>query len=369
MKADVLRSRLEAAYHAYREALRSRDPRAFFAAVALPKADAEKVRADFQDLAEWMLETMADLGDATFVHAAESGGCLAGYYFLWSYPQIPDSQFLFLKTFVRVKGRWKLAMTLAADPTMHVPVEPGEDVVEKAWELIATQPFLHLRWPEWLEPVGEVREAVVVPAGEGAPAERLVVSDGVEAVGEVSGAAVASGPPAPERAVEGRTPLHAAAAAWRLEEVESLLAGGAECDAEDKERVTPLHLAAERGHRAVVERLLACEPRLRTRDTARGYSPLHCAVASGDEAIVALLLEHGADPDGNVIAGDTPLHLAARRGRLDLARRLVEGGASIYSLDRDGNRPVEAVPDAPADEAGRERVAALEQLLARGRSR
>lgn len=42
-------------------------------------------------------------------------------------------------------------------------------------------------------------------------------------------------------------------------------------------------------------------------------SPLHIACSHGDDAVLRLLLKHGADPLQTDRNGDTPLHLAAKR--------------------------------------------------------
>ena len=56
-------------------------------------------------------------------------------------------------------------------------------------------------------------------------------------------------------------------------------------------------------------------------------NPLVCAVSVGDQNMVELLLEHGADPDGS--EQETGLMVAARQGHFDLAKRLVAAGADV----------------------------------------
>jgi len=53
----------------------------------------------------------------------------------------------------------------------------------------------------------------------------------------------------------GETPLHCAAFKGHKEVVESLLAHKAKVDAEANNAVTPLHMAADRGYKDVVELL------------------------------------------------------------------------------------------------------------------
>ncbi|NNE00206.1 MAG: ankyrin repeat domain-containing protein [Pirellulaceae bacterium] len=63
-----------------------------------------------------------------------------------------------------------------------------------------------------------------------------------------------------------------------------------------------------------------------------GYTCLILAVESDSpdsDAIVGLLIEAGADIHFAGINGGTPLHMAAMRGKIDKARRLIESGARV----------------------------------------
>ena len=57
-------------------------------------------------------------------------------------------------------------------------------------------------------------------------------------------------------------------------------------------------------------------------------APLHWA-ASGDPAIVALLIEHGADVNVKGDRGHTPLHYAVRSGNPKNVVLLLEAGADV----------------------------------------
>lgn len=174
----------------------------------------------------------------------------------------------------------------------------------------------------------------------------------------------------------GRTQLWWAARDGRVEEVERMLAHGADPNAADVDGEGPLHAAARWGQAAVVEVLLArgADPGMQALhrmtplqvavlgaqvDATRallehgaaanvrdvfGSSPLHAATARGDQGLVALLLDYGADPAAADDSGTTPLQLATRTGNAAVVHALVsrattrnarnEGGVAAYQAEQ-----------------------------------
>ena len=101
-----------------------------------------------------------------------------------------------------------------------------------------------------------------------------------------------------------------------------------------------LHEAIEADDERNLARLLAAGAEVDS--VYQGLTPLHRAVASGNGRIVSALLRRQAD--GGVKSGDsrgyTPLHLAAERGRVDLAQLLVRGGTHVDVRASDGDTPL-----------------------------
>ena len=107
---------------------------------------------------------------------------------------------------------------------------------------------------------------------------------------------------------------------------------------------TLLHWACGAGALLVVQRLLmlGTDPNLLDRG---GHTPLYavaneCASEGGGD-VVRALLKAGADVNAcGGVTRATPLHMAARRGHLEIARVLLECGAAIDARDRKGDTPL-----------------------------
>lgn len=100
---------------------------------------------------------------------------------------------------------------------------------------------------------------------------------------------------------------------------------------------------------------------------AQCQTPLHLAARFGREDLAAVLIDGGADVDAPDEPGDRPLHLAADYGEAAVARVLLARGASVEAPGANGRTPLHAAAAGLAgtsDEGGRLQVTRL--LLARG---
>jgi ankyrin repeat protein len=108
---------------------------------------------------------------------------------------------------------------------------------------------------------------------------------------------------------------------------------------------TLLHYASGAGCLAVVASLLRLGTNPGIQDDA-GHTPLYrvaneCAADTGPEVVRALVRAGG---DVNACGGvrrATPLHMAARRGHVGIARALLDCGAAIEARDRKGDTPLQ----------------------------
>jgi uncharacterized protein len=114
---------------------------------------------------------------------------------------------------------------------------------------------------------------------------------------------------------------------------------------------TALHFAAFFGSPAATALLL--ERGAQVDALGRGWmtgTALHSAVSRREAEIARLLLEAGASPDARQSAGWTPLHAAAANGDLDSVELLLGAGADPAATNDEG-RSVVDLADESGDEA------------------
>lgn len=115
---------------------------------------------------------------------------------------------------------------------------------------------------------------------------------------------------------------------------------GTHADARHRHR-TLLNWAAQEGRDAVLAVLLAAGADPNRGDDDGRARPLHTAAGAGHVRLVRRLLRAGAKPNVMARGMGTPLHLAASYGRLRCVRALVQAGADVGRRDEDGKRAID----------------------------
>jgi len=140
------------------------------------------------------------------------------------------------------------------------------------------------------------------------------------------------------------TPLHAAVIGGNREAVAYLLDQDISLDAVNHNGHTALALCAEHpdeNTRVPIARLLLAHGADANAPAGHhGGTVLHRTVMHGDAALVALLLEHGADPNIQDWSGKTPLHHAVTKNR-QLVTLLLAHAPNLAAQSRDGETPVQ----------------------------
>lgn len=102
--------------------------------------------------------------------------------------------------------------------------------------------------------------------------------------------------------------LHEAVTSARYEDIQALIAGGANVDGR-RDGLTPLHLAIQMGRADVAKLLIECGADVNARDSD-GRTPLHYAALQGQTSTAEALLAHGADVNAVDYHGLTVLQAA-----------------------------------------------------------
>ena len=125
--------------------------------------------------------------------------------------------------------------------------------------------------------------------------------------------------------------------------VTELLRRGVRVNEKDPNGRTALHHAASRGEDQLAIALILKGARVNTADNS-GATPIYYAVVSGSKEITQLLLEHRADPHGEVLPEgekSSLLHLAVRSKSKEIVKLLLDGEAKLDARDGEGLTPLE----------------------------
>ena len=160
---------------------------------------------------------------------------------------------------------------------------------------------------------------------------------------EIIEALIAAGAGIETEGRAGAHPLHEAAMKNQAAAVALLIQNGAVVDSRDRFGFTPLMAALSfppEGFDAA-EMLISAGADLNAKDKADQLTALHWAAGRGRLNVARFLIEKGADINVRSGTEGTPLHEAVWRRRLEMIGFLVESGADINFANRDGDTPVD----------------------------
>ena len=163
----------------------------------------------------------------------------------------------------------------------------------------------------------------------------LMIASGDSAILDYARERVLADPALAHERYSSRTLLHGAAAAGSLDMVELLLRLGAEPGVTDAGGHAPLYCLANEckvsGVANVVRALIKAGASVDARDGVKHCTALHMAARRGNVELAEALLDCGAEIEARDSLGDTPLRRAVNCGKTDMAALLLARGADPHS--------------------------------------
>ncbi|KAM7438709.1 Transient receptor putative cation channel subfamily A member 1 [Porites harrisoni] len=137
--------------------------------------------------------------------------------------------------------------------------------------------------------------------------------------------------------------LHKAVLNGKESDVENLISAGKDIDAHDEYGKTPLHCAVGAQKLDIVHCLLRYKPDVDAHDD-RDDTPLHTATRTGNlDIVMALLREGHANPNAVGNSGCTPLHIAAHLDHVNnvsICKLLLQYNSKLLSRDHKAMTPI-----------------------------
>eukprot|EP01121_Diplochlamys_sp_Union-15-3_P019698 TRINITY_DN7490_c0_g1_i1.p1 TRINITY_DN7490_c0_g1~~TRINITY_DN7490_c0_g1_i1.p1 ORF type:complete len:231 (-),score=35.83 TRINITY_DN7490_c0_g1_i1:81-773(-) len=139
------------------------------------------------------------------------------------------------------------------------------------------------------------------------------------------------------RDLDGRTPLHLAAAFGHNDVIIKLLVKGAEMNAVDRSKKIPL-MEACKGYVATCQLLIKHGANVNHKE-GRGWTSLHYAAEYGNPEVVKTLLAGNADCNIADATGKTPFHLACQM-HPNIVKFMLDKNGDVHKKDLNGWTPL-----------------------------
>eukprot|EP01117_Protostelium_nocturnum_P014633 TRINITY_DN558_c0_g1_i1.p1 TRINITY_DN558_c0_g1~~TRINITY_DN558_c0_g1_i1.p1 ORF type:complete len:777 (+),score=268.84 TRINITY_DN558_c0_g1_i1:131-2461(+) len=137
-----------------------------------------------------------------------------------------------------------------------------------------------------------------------------------------------------------KTALTFATLGGHLEIVKKLIEHGANVCTSTSSGNSPLYDASNVGNKKLVEYFLSLPQVDVNAAKTDGTKAIHAAASGGHLEIARMLLEKGATTEDRDNFGQTPLHISLWNTSMEMAKLLIEFGADVNAFDYDGGTPL-----------------------------
>jgi len=159
---------------------------------------------------------------------------------------------------------------------------------------------------------------------------------------------------------DGKTPLMHAVTGNHERVVRILLTSGkSDLEAKDRQGLSALATAASLGHLTLVDVLIANGADINTKRDENGWTPVHEMAWFGKMDILNHLVLRGADLSIRTVIGSHAIHMAAKRGHVNVVQYLLDLGCPAGVERNNGNTPL-------FDAVTGKQIPVVEMLIARG---
>eukprot|EP00916_Digyalum_oweni_P009430 GHVL01015880.1.p1 GENE.GHVL01015880.1~~GHVL01015880.1.p1 ORF type:complete len:227 (+),score=49.36 GHVL01015880.1:101-781(+) len=167
----------------------------------------------------------------------------------------------------------------------------------------------------------------------------------------------------------GRTLISLTAAYGWTELFDILLEHNVNIDIKDNEGYHTIHYAVKSNNITIIKSLLDLKPDCINVLSNRNVSPLLFSIGYGGQEInieiIECLLAHNADVNFSMEDGDTPMHMAAHKGRLDVMKILVEHGAVVDAKNKEDETPLYISIQQPDGVSDKDKKLIVQYLLSK----
>jgi ankyrin repeat protein len=172
----------------------------------------------------------------------------------------------------------------------------------------------------------------------------ILIGSGHGVMPEYAQRALLENPDLAHESYSGRTLLHAASAAGNLSIVAALLKLGVDANIQDAGGHAPLYCVGNEcpGGSSVVSALVQGGAKVDACDGVKRCTALHMAARRGNVEVSEALLEFGANIEARDSVGETPLRRAVNCGKTLVAALLLSKGANPHSVGSKGLTPLSA---------------------------